>query len=76
MARRQAEPENPWRECLEQLFQDAGVQELRMMATTYFQYYAVCRESGFTDAQAMQMVIAMQASFLANAYANQKGIDR
>ena len=74
MARQQKpEPENPWRECLEQLFEDAGVQELRTMASTYFQYYAVCRESGFTNAQAMQMVVAMQASFLANAYANQKG---
>jgi len=74
MARQQKpEPENPWRECLNELLQDASVQELRTMASTYFQYYAVCRESGFTDAQAMQLVLAMQASFLANAYANQKG---
>jgi len=73
MARHKPEPENPWQQYLDELLKDEGVQELRAMAQTYFQYYAVCREAGFTDSQSMQMTIAMQAEFMRNAYASQKG---
>ena len=41
--------------------------ELRTMATTYYCYYAVLRQTGFTRDAAMQLVVAMQTRFLAHA---------
>jgi len=43
------------------------IAELRTMATSYFAYYAVCREAGFNSDQAMALVVAMQNTFLVNA---------
>lgn len=44
-----------------------AVKDLRTMAESYFTYYATLREAGFDTAQAMQLVAAMQAQFLAKA---------
>jgi hypothetical protein len=71
--RRPAEEDDAWAEYLAELFQDEGVQELRTMAVTYYQYYAVCREAGFTAPQAMQLAEAMQSEFLRNAYMQNRG---
>jgi len=53
--------------------QDAeSLAELAQLAQSYFTYYALCRQAGFDRNQALTLVMAMQTTFLENAYRQNK----
>jgi len=51
-----------------------SVAELLQLAQSYFTYYALCRQAGFSRDQALILVVAMQTTFLENAYRQNKDV--
>ena len=61
------EQREQWEVEVDALFSTPDARELLTMAQGYWAYYVACRKSGFSNEQAMALVVAMQTTFLEEA---------